>query len=662
MRSRMLLGLGVSVALGVAGAVSATAEVVPPPAGSRSAVTGWSGDDPAVVGSGEGADGRITLAFTSADTNGTRTLWVATRAPGGGWEPPTTVASGVDGSSADFAQDASGASVVAWDTRGADGQVQLMVSQRPGTDAAWTSPVALASDSGTTHQPAVGIDSSGAASIGYVHDSATGAAAFTRRYASGAWGDPVEHSSGVVRQVDLAVADHGDVTLAWSELAPDGRTGLFVQRLDEPADTWEAPASHDDDMAPEGLLDLAVDDDDLAAVVWYRQWSPDGSWAVYAAHSHDGLPGDACRPDCPTTWYENGITAFRAGDVTPEASIALDRQGRADLAVTHGFAGAHAIWVGRSNGSGWGRFTALSETPDNADPELSNLGGINVPRVLTTWIAHTPDGDVLQARAALVTDDVVPEPDITQLGPAPGSRSAVMDAEGDTTLVWPEGSGGSSTLQSATLSAEQIVDPGQKYMRRAKVPVAWTASARAGTVRYDVRVRQAAPRTGFGRYATWRSGTQATSGAFSSTPGRTLCFSARSRYAAGHVSTWSRERCTAVALDDSALRGSGWRPRSSSRFYAHTLRVSSHRGATLSGARVRVRSVALLVSRRPDGGRVTVRLGTRKLGTVSTAGRRGERVVVPVARLHAVRRGRLTIRVASTGRPVRIDGVFLSAR
>ena len=108
--------------------------------------------------------------------------------------------------------------------------------------------------------------------------------------------------------------------------------------------------------------------------------------------------------------------------------------------------------------------------------------------------------------------------------------------------------------------------------------------------RYDVRTRQAGVRHPFGGYATWQQQTPATSAQFQATRGRTVCFSSRARSDASPTAAagpWSTERCTAVALDDTALTSRGWKRERYDPFYGDSRLATSTHGSTLVIADVR---------------------------------------------------------------------------
>ena len=143
-------------------------------------------------------------------------------------------------------------------------------------------------------------------------------------------------------------------------------------------------------------------------------------------------------------------------------------------------------------------------------------------------------------------------------------------------------------------------------------------------------------------------------------PGSTYCLSVRARDALGVVTAWSPPTCTTRLFDDTALPlASPWVVKSGyTGFYDDTATVASARGASISVGEPFNRA-AVLVYRCPRCGVLDVYAGATRLGRLN--------LDVPSAMtgLFLWVSGRtdaqtLTLRVASTGRAVVIDGFGLS--
>lgn len=141
----------------------------------------------------------------------------------------------------------------------------------------------------------------------------------------------------------------------------------------------------------------------------------------------------------------------------------------------------------------------------------------------------------------------------------------------------------------------------------------------------------------------------------------TACFSVRSHDAAGNVSAWTTQRCTAVALDDRALtRSSGTRRITGSRYYRGTATV-------LGGVRTSLRLSGLvrdtgwlIASTCPTCGRVMVLVGNDSYGSVDLrSATRHDRVLLPLP--GPPQSGRLTLVPVRNKQRIVIDGVALLA-
>ncbi len=118
-------------------------------------------------------------------------------------------------------------------------------------------------------------------------------------------------------------------------------------------------------------------------------------------------------------------------------------------------------------------------------------------------------------------------------------------------------------------------------------------------------------------------------------------------------------------MNDKALKAkmlSGrevWKSKGGKGYFSKDYALSSTKGARLVLPKVQAKRVALLVGTGRGYGTVRVSLGKDTLGTFSLDTRdKDSQVVVPVAVFSGVRTGKLTVTVTSTGRPVRIDGVY----
>ncbi|HET7530535.1 MAG TPA: hypothetical protein VFJ98_06210 [Mycobacteriales bacterium] len=205
-----------------------------------------------------------------------------------------------------------------------------------------------------------------------------------------------------------------------------------------------------------------------------------------------------------------------------------------------------------------------------------------------------------------------------------------------------------------------------------RVPVAWTGSDVAvagsyasGVTSYDVRYRTAAWNSGFHpfqRPAAWQHTTKL-AGSFPVALGSTMCFSVRSRDAAGNVSAWSNERCAARPLDDRSLTPSrGWHRSTGAAYFNRTISTSSTKSATLTRTGVPAGRAALVVTKCPGCGTLAVYYGSKLVNNVGLGATRTQRqVVVTLPRLTA-RTTKVVLKVASRSKSVQIDGLLASRR
>ena len=185
----------------------------------------------------------------------------------------------------------------------------------------------------------------------------------------------------------------------------------------------------------------------------------------------------------------------------------------------------------------------------------------------------------------------------------------------------------------------------------------------AEAVRYDVRYRSAPYGADFGGFVAWQSGTAGTSAVFNGSPGRSYCFSARATDADLNTSDYGAERCTAIPAANTALKHRGhWAKRKGSGYFLGAFSVTSTQGANLVLANVRAKRLAIVVTKCRGCGTIKVFLRNKLLRTIRLrAGSNRKRQIVNLAIFNSVRRGTLHVRVTSSGRPVKIEGVGVSA-
>jgi uncharacterized delta-60 repeat protein len=185
----------------------------------------------------------------------------------------------------------------------------------------------------------------------------------------------------------------------------------------------------------------------------------------------------------------------------------------------------------------------------------------------------------------------------------------------------------------------------------------------SGVGSYAVRYRRAPLFGPFGPAVTWKSALTTPSATFTGAPGSTYCLSARAFDRAGNPGEFGSERCTAIPAGERQLAHKGaWRRGHDFAHYLSSYSVSTRRGSSLA-ARITARRLALVATTCPRCGVVNVLLGRRLLKRIDLHSKATkERQLIPIASFSALRRGRVEIVVASSGKPVIIEGLGAARR
>jgi hypothetical protein len=182
----------------------------------------------------------------------------------------------------------------------------------------------------------------------------------------------------------------------------------------------------------------------------------------------------------------------------------------------------------------------------------------------------------------------------------------------------------------------------------------------------DVRYRRAsATGTTYTAYTTWKYNTTSRSAMFTGAAGFRYCFSTRSRDYAGNTSGWSAERCATVPVDERSLTRSptaAWARTSASGWINSTASAATATGARLRTATsVTVRQVGIVAWRGATCGKVDLYIGTTKVGTTSLY-KTGTptRSLILLPRFTTTKTGVVSVRVTSSGKTVKVDGLALT--
>lgn len=198
------------------------------------------------------------------------------------------------------------------------------------------------------------------------------------------------------------------------------------------------------------------------------------------------------------------------------------------------------------------------------------------------------------------------------------------------------------------------------FQTNTKIDLSWGVAEAA---RYDVRYRSAPYGGDFGGFVSWQTGTSGTSAAFIGSPGRSYCFSARATDANLNTSEYGAERCTAIPTANTASKHRGaWTKRKGNGYFLGRYSMTSTQGASLVLANVQAKRLALVVTKCPRCGTVKVFFRNKLLRRIRLgAGSTRKKQIVNLAVFNTVRSGKLRVVVTSSGRPVKIEGLGVSA-
>lgn len=211
--------------------------------------------------------------------------------------------------------------------------------------------------------------------------------------------------------------------------------------------------------------------------------------------------------------------------------------------------------------------------------------------------------------------------------------------------------------------------PAGAFQLQTKIPVAWKHSTDLGlgVANYDLRYRAAPFDGNFGSHILFKT-QSANSTNFTGTPGFTYAFSVRARDWSGNVSNWSAEKFTALPLDDRALTAQGsWQRLTGSGLYLGTFSQSSTQGDSLTLSGAKAKRLAVVATKCPGCGSVelvwnNVVQQVINLDCAAVPQCSGEKklVLFQANPFGSVQNGTLILRVSTSGKAVKIDGVGVS--
>lgn len=207
-------------------------------------------------------------------------------------------------------------------------------------------------------------------------------------------------------------------------------------------------------------------------------------------------------------------------------------------------------------------------------------------------------------------------------------------------------------------------DLSQAFQTKTTFSVKWTASdPGSGVASFDARYRGAALGQDLGSFVDWQKGATGKGAKFTGKPGSTYCFSVRATDEVGNTSDWSAERCTAVPLSVGSFSRTGpWLTTRKSGYYTGRYSFTSVKGASLLLAGLKARQLALLVARCPGCGTIQVFWKGKLVKTVSLASAISRKSqLVPLVSSQSLQSGSVLVKVLSTKKRVKIEGLGVSA-
>jgi len=181
------------------------------------------------------------------------------------------------------------------------------------------------------------------------------------------------------------------------------------------------------------------------------------------------------------------------------------------------------------------------------------------------------------------------------------------------------------------------------------------SDAGSGIGSWNVRYQKAASSGAFGGWVSTRATTTRINVPL--TVGYTTCVQAQAVDRTGKLSAWSASRCTTRPLDDRALAASaGWTRPAASGYYLNTFTTTKTLRSSLSRT-VTFRQLALVATRCPTCGSVSIYSGTTLLRTINLAASTTIRQSLFLLPVVSTRTAAVSIRVTSSGKLIQIDGL-----
>jgi hypothetical protein len=230
---------------------------------------------------------------------------------------------------------------------------------------------------------------------------------------------------------------------------------------------------------------------------------------------------------------------------------------------------------------------------------------------------------------------------------------ASLDSSG---IDWRTYNWGTNVAPFVILSA-----PTPLFQKVTSFPVSWELGNEA--TQANINLRQAAWNGSLGPYSPWKTGVPAGSDTYVGSTGNTYCFQAEALDSVPNSWGFTADRCAVVPLDDRALgASSGWSRRTGSGFFLNTFTRTTQLGKSLRRTGIHAKSAQILVEKCPTCGSIKIYWnGVLKHTYNLHAGSVQKKVYLSAVSFSSVKVGTLKIVVSSSGKPVIIDGLGISA-
>lgn len=586
-----------------------------------------------------------------------------------------------------------------------DGAFRALFFKRP-AGGSWLEPIPVADDSQTI-QPPLAVNERGDAVMALTRQDGGSNIIINAVYrpAGGSWGtvQPLSEPGEDAALMDVAIDPGGNAVAMWRR--SDGVTGIRVQASYFSDGSW-GPPQNVSNAGVQNPSVVVMDASGDAHAIWtaieggnYRAQTADrlestGQWGnlqtLSAAGGNAGgvditvnASGDAVAIwsryngssfDVQTSYRPSGGVWSSPADIGqsnsyhPALHVDIDGAGNAAAIWTEDHGAGIAIKAGfRSHSSGvWG-ITPLDPSGVAQNPPIIAMNDRG--DAIASWTrfdSEAPSNTPEMAYRTVQAGNWSSPQSLSPVGVNGLSLGVAIDGEGNGAIYWVSQVTNANYVSGydAAGPRAQVNAPNNKWQKKKAFRVKWTASDRWSTVdSYKVRLRRAPAKTaGFGDFQTFKNDTNNTSATFTGVPGNTYCFSARATDAVGNTGAFSSQKCTALPLNNTQLKATGsWSEHTGSGYYLNTYSETKRAGDKLSAA-VKGKRFALVATLCPKCGKVVVKLGTKTLKNLSLkAGSTKKAQVISVGSFDRLKSGKLTIKVTSTGRLVRIEGLGVGA-